>query len=84
MSTLPQRHASGTSQYLSPLIAEMAIEHRPDTCCTSCPASVWYRDDEVRCFCSILKDTTYRLGAKKKSQCDGRTLALANLDKSNG
>ena len=71
------RNAQAT--YLPPLIASEPEAKRPACVCASCPASIWYDDDELRCFCSVMKIMAYEPHRKPIKRCDGRTLALARL-----
>ena len=70
--------------YLSPLIASEPAGKRPTCVCASCPASIWYDDEELRCFCSVMKIMSYEPNRNSIKRCDGRTLALARLETAQG
>ena len=57
---------------------------RPTCVCASCPASIWYDDEELRCFCSVMKIMSYEPNRNSIKRCDGRTLALARLETAQG
>ena len=78
-STRPEA-PNAQATYLSPLITSEPAGKRPACVCAPCPASIWYDDDELRCFCSVMKIMAYEPDRKPIKRCDGRTLALARLE----
>lgn len=71
--------SNGQASYLSPLMAVQPETTRPTCVCASCPAAIWYEDDALRCFCSIMKMMAYEPHREPIKNCDGRTSALAKL-----
>ena len=70
--------------YLSPVIAGMAPDLRPEPlpACASCPVSVWMqmKSNQLSCFCSALHAATWRDHPKDYVvRCDAREQALAEL-----
>lgn len=52
----------------------------PPAACASCPASLWYQDDQIRCFCNIMKVPTWPPASKPVIACDGRESAVAQWE----
>lgn len=50
------------------------------TACGSCPTAVWYRSDQLKCFCNMLKMTIWVRGMSAVSICDGREAAIARYE----
>ncbi len=61
-------------------IALVAEEDRPATACASCPAAIWYKQPEWRCFCNIMKFQSWTSQEEPIPVCDGREASLAKYN----
>ena len=70
---------SGTDgNYISTLFSSKAERaSAPRTLCVICPASLWYEQTNLRCFCTTMKRITWDKEAAPITRCDGRERALA-------
>lgn len=62
------------------VIALVAAEDRPATACASCPAAIWYKQPEWRCFCNIMKFQSWTSQEEPIPVCDGREASVAKYD----
>lgn len=71
----------GAATAFRPALFSMGLARQaPDAACTSCPASIWYQDDQPRCFCNIMKLQTWPPAPKAIVACDGRESAVARWE----
>jgi len=52
----------------------------PFPACATCPASLWYLDQELACFCKVRKDDTWGGRAAAVRACAERETLLAPPD----
>lgn len=70
----------GTASAYRPALFSMGAGYEaPAAACASCPASLWYRDDQLRCFCNIIKMPTWPASTAVMA-CDGRESAVAQWE----
>lgn len=68
--------------YISPVVASLASAVRPDPspACETCPLSMWHATkDELRCFCGRMHAIVWTAGDTPIMRCDGRELALMQM-----
>lgn len=66
-------------RYVPPIFRKGDM-HMPQTACASCPASLWYFDQRLHCFCGTMKTLIWTSGSEVPlSRCDGRQIAIARL-----
>lgn len=58
---------------------EDAIVELRSTICARCPAAIWYQQGKTRCFCSIMKLTTWPAEVAI-TMCDAREDAVAKYN----
>jgi hypothetical protein len=47
------------------------------TICAHCPAAIWYQQESMNCFCSIMKKPTWFDKVIPITMCDAREAAVA-------
>lgn len=66
-------------RYVPPIFRKGDMK-MPQTACASCPASLWYVDQRLHCFCGTMKTLIWTPGSEVPlRRCDGRQLAIAQL-----
>lgn len=48
----------------------------PQTACASCPASLWFKQNEWKCFCNVMKFLPWQGESTSVRACDGREAAI--------
>lgn len=72
--------------HISPVIASLAPEARPSPspACETCPLAMWYATKEaLRCFCARTHGIVWTLEDPPIMKCDGRELALLQMQAEN-
>jgi hypothetical protein len=54
----------------------------PATACADCPSAIWFKKDEWRCFCNIMKFASWPGGPI--TACDGRETSVARYQMERG
>ena len=67
--------------YISPLIEQMPNTGRPEAACVSCPKSLWFKNNELQCFCTAMHSVTYGRKEAPITSCDGREIALVEFQR---
>ena len=68
--------------HVSPVIQSLAPEARPSPspACETCPMAMWYATkEELRCFCARTHGVVWTLEDPPIMKCDGRELALLQM-----
>lgn len=68
--------------HVSPVIQSLAPEARPSPspACETCPMAMWYATKEaLRCFCARTHGVVWTLEDPPIMKCDGRELALLQM-----
>lgn len=70
------------SAYRPPIAAALQrVEGDPlSAACGTCPMSVWYHSDQLKCFCNMFKTTTWAKSMTPVSICDGREASVARYE----
>jgi hypothetical protein len=67
------------TSYVPPIFRDGNVP-APETACASCPASLWYVDQRLHCFCGTMKTLIWTASNEVPlSRCDGRQIAIARL-----
>ena len=72
--------------HVSPVIQSLAPEARPSPspACETCPMAMWYATkEELRCFCARTHGVVWTLEDPPILKCDGRELALLQMQADN-
>lgn len=68
-----------SARYVPPILRDGKVQ-APKTVCASCPASLWYFDQRLHCFCGTMKTLMWTAGSEVPlRRCDGRRFAIAQL-----
>lgn len=63
--------------YISPTLQRLEAGHpSPSPACASCPASMWFATEQLKCFCSRMHVIVWDGVQAPVMVCDGRELAL--------
>ena len=82
----PTENGSGSDSesplYISPVLLTLDTKHRPNPSpsCETCPASVWFITNRLKCFCSQMHLIVWDQKEPPIMKCDGRELALLKME----
>lgn len=75
----PSERPTGADTNYEPYVLQNlddATNEYHSTICAQCPAAIWYRQGVSRCFCSVMKLSTWPTENAAVTMCDAREAAV--------
>lgn len=82
----PAASEESSKPYISHVLLKLGEDQRPavSPACETCPASLWFSTSgHLKCFCRQMHVIVWDGEADPVMTCDGRELALLELEKGN-